>query len=171
MASTDTFHCSVITPERKVLECDATFVAFPAYDGEMGVLPRRAPLVCKLGIGPLRIETLDPDHDHPDHDGPHHDRKGAAPSRDSDPHRDRKGAASPERHVFFIDEGFAQVIGNHLTILTEQARRAEDIDAAAADQALIEARAIKITDEASHTARTKAIKRAQIQLKLIKPAV
>ena len=29
MARTDTFHCSVITPERAVLEADASFVAVP----------------------------------------------------------------------------------------------------------------------------------------------
>ncbi len=42
----DTFHCSVITPERAVLETEATFVAFPAHDGEVGILrePRAAAL-------------------------------------------------------------------------------------------------------------------------------
>jgi F-type H+-transporting ATPase subunit epsilon len=130
MAKTDTFSCTVITPERKVLECDARFVAFPAHDGEMGVLRQRAPLVCKLGIGPLRVET---------------------PS---------------EKHLFFIDEGFAQVVDNRLTILTEQARAANDIDAAAAQSAMVEARAMKITDPAAGAARGKAIQRAQVQLKL-----
>ena len=168
MATSDTFQCSIITPERKVLECDATFVAFPAYDGEMGVLTRRAPLVCKLGIGPLRIETATTSRD----------REGAVPTPDDpyrppaadqgagphDPYRDRKGAAG--KYVFFIDGGFAQVVDNRLTILTEQARKAEDLDAAAAQQALIEARAIRITDDASYTARAKAIRRAQVQLKL-----
>ena len=62
MAKVETFHCSVVTPERAVLECEARFVAFPAHDGEMGVLPNRAPLVCKLGIGPLRVEGTDAAH-------------------------------------------------------------------------------------------------------------
>jgi F0F1-type ATP synthase epsilon subunit len=31
----NTFHVSVITPERAVLETEATFVAFPAWDGEV----------------------------------------------------------------------------------------------------------------------------------------
>ena len=128
------FQCTVVTPERKVLECDATFVAFPAHDGEMGVLTRRAPLVCKLGIGTLRVE------------------------------------APEEKHVMFIDGGFAQVAKNRLTILTEQARKPEDIDATAAERALGEARAMKITDEASYTARDNAIKRAKAQVKLAKPA-
>lgn len=144
MTTLDTFQCSVITPERKVLECDANFVAFPAHDGEMGVLNRRAPIVCKLGIGVLRVETPDQS-------------------------RDREGATEMVKHVLFVDGGFAQVVDNRLTILTQQARKADDLEAAAAGQALIEARAMKITDDASFTARTDAIQRAQIQLKLAKP--
>ncbi len=53
----ETFHCSVVTPERAVLECDATSAIFPAHDGEVGILPQRAPLLCRLGIGVLRVET------------------------------------------------------------------------------------------------------------------
>ena len=126
----ETIRCSVITPERAVLECDAEFVAFPAHDGEMGVLCRRAPLICKMGIGILRIE------------------------------------APNDRHVLFVDGGFAQVVENQLTFLTEQARLAGDLDAETAQGALIEARAMKITDDRSFEARSKAIRRAEIQLKL-----
>ncbi|MBU0717926.1 MAG: ATP synthase F1 subunit epsilon [Planctomycetes bacterium] len=133
MAKSDTFQCSVVTPEKTVAECAATFVAFPAHDGEMGVLFNRAPLVCKLGIGQLRIES---------------------------PAGDRS---------LFVDGGFAEVAGNRLTILTEQAQDPGDIDRAAAKQALIEARALKITDEASLTARTDAIQRAKAQIKLAQP--
>ena len=130
MAKTDTFQCKVITPQRKVLECDASFAAFPAYDGEMGALRHRAPLVCKLGIGPLRVEAPD------------------------------------AKHIFFIDEGFAQVLGNHLTILTQQAKATTDLDADQAQKNLVEARALKITEEASFIARDKAVQRAQVQIKL-----
>jgi len=31
-------HCSVITPERKVLEADVDSVILPAHDGQIGVL-------------------------------------------------------------------------------------------------------------------------------------
>ena len=51
-----TFHLSVVTPEREVLALEAKFVAFPAYDGEMGILARRAPLLTKLGAGMMRVE-------------------------------------------------------------------------------------------------------------------
>ncbi len=52
-----TFHCTVITPDREVLDTDATFVVLPAHDGEIGILKGRAPLVCKLGIGILKVDT------------------------------------------------------------------------------------------------------------------
>jgi F-type H+-transporting ATPase subunit epsilon len=51
-----TFHVSVITPARAVLEAEATFAAFPAHDGEVGVLHNRAPLLYRLGSGLLRVE-------------------------------------------------------------------------------------------------------------------
>lgn len=56
MSSPKTFQCSVVTPESILLECDATFVALPAHDGEMGILFNRAPLLCKLDVGRLRVE-------------------------------------------------------------------------------------------------------------------
>ena len=132
MAKTDTFACSVITPEQMVLECVAKFVAFPAHDGEMGILVNRAPIVCKMGIGPLRVEAVD------------------------------------GKHTFFVDEGFAQIVDNRLTILTEQAKRTDQLDAAAAEQAMIEATALRATDDASAIARDKALQRARVQLKMAK---
>ena len=57
MAKTDTFVCSVVTPEGVVAEIEARFVVLPAHDGEIGVLHDRAPLLCKLDVGRLRIET------------------------------------------------------------------------------------------------------------------
>jgi F-type H+-transporting ATPase subunit epsilon len=47
--------CVVVTPERALLESDADFVALPMFDGELGVLPGRAPLIARLGFGELRI--------------------------------------------------------------------------------------------------------------------
>src|SRR5258707_1528490 len=55
----DTFHLSVITPERAVLETDATFAALPAHDGELGILKNRAPMLYRLGAGLLRADTVD----------------------------------------------------------------------------------------------------------------
>src|SRR5438105_11900517 len=48
--------CVVVTPERAVLDEPAEFVALPMYDGELGVLPGRAPLIGRLGSGELRLK-------------------------------------------------------------------------------------------------------------------
>ena len=49
--------CVVVTPERAVLDETADFVAIPMFDGELGVLPGRAPLIGRLGYGELRIRS------------------------------------------------------------------------------------------------------------------
>src|SRR5437588_9661754 len=47
--------CVVVTPERAVLDEAVDFVALTMYDGELGVLPGRAPLIGRLGYGELRL--------------------------------------------------------------------------------------------------------------------
>ena len=47
--------CSVITPEAQVFDGRVEFVVLPAHDGEIGVLPNRAPLLCRLGAGEMRV--------------------------------------------------------------------------------------------------------------------
>lgn len=46
--------CVVVTPERALLDAEVDFVAIPMYDGELGILPGRAPLIGRLGPGELR---------------------------------------------------------------------------------------------------------------------
>jgi F-type H+-transporting ATPase subunit epsilon len=46
--------CVIVTPETTVLDRMVDFVAVPLYDGEIGILPGRAPLVARLGYGELR---------------------------------------------------------------------------------------------------------------------
>src|SRR5258708_15596 len=48
--------CVIVTPERALFDEPADFVALPLYDGEIGFLPGRAPLVGRLGFGELRIK-------------------------------------------------------------------------------------------------------------------
>jgi F-type H+-transporting ATPase subunit epsilon len=55
----NTFHLSVITPERAVLDTEATFAAVPAHDGEIGILVNRAPMLYRLGAGLLRADTAE----------------------------------------------------------------------------------------------------------------
>jgi F-type H+-transporting ATPase subunit epsilon len=52
----------VVTPERTVLDERAEFIALPLYDGELGILPGRAPLIARLGAGELRIAYNDTGH-------------------------------------------------------------------------------------------------------------
>ncbi|MDD6173195.1 MAG: ATP synthase F1 subunit epsilon [Elusimicrobia bacterium] len=46
----------IITPERQVLDKEVDFVALPAYNGEMGVLPGHVQYVAKLNYGVLRYK-------------------------------------------------------------------------------------------------------------------
>ncbi|MDR0953717.1 MAG: ATP synthase F1 subunit epsilon [Elusimicrobiota bacterium] len=47
----------IITPQRPVLDKEVDFVALPAYEGEMGVLPGHIQYVAKLNYGILRYKA------------------------------------------------------------------------------------------------------------------
>lgn len=130
-AQDKSFHCLLITPEAVLADCQASFVVLPAHDGQIGIAHNRAPLICRLGIGPLRIDAAD-------------------------------GGGS-----YFVDGGFARMRANELVILVPRALRADQIDRAAAEQALQEAQAMPITDQASLQARAAALARARTQLALL----
>ena len=51
------FKASLITPEAIVLETNVTGAKIPAYDGLVGILSHRAPLLAKLGTGVLTLDT------------------------------------------------------------------------------------------------------------------
>ncbi len=63
--------------------------------------------------------------------------------------------------ILFIDGGFAQMVDNRLTILTEQALAPSEIDADRAEAALK-----KALDSAHSGSRQQAVARAKVQLKL-----
>src|SRR5271157_5871247 len=46
----------VVTPEKTLLDETVDFVALPLYDGELGILPGRTPLIGRLGFGELRTK-------------------------------------------------------------------------------------------------------------------
>src|SRR3954454_1645267 len=50
--------CVVVTPERILFDEVVEFVALPLFDGELGVLPGRSPLIGRLGYGELRTKAL-----------------------------------------------------------------------------------------------------------------
>ena len=62
------------------------------------------------------------------------------------------------------------MLNNRLTILTEQARRLEDLDAASAQRSLTDALALRIPDDAAYEARARAVSRARVQRRLIESA-
>lgn len=130
MAGASTFHVSVVTPEGAVLDCEATSAAFPAFDGEIGILPNHAPLLAKVGIGVLRVTS------------------------------------GGETQRLFIDGGFAQVVDNRLSVLTEQARPLEELESSEVDGLFEKARGTVGTDEAAVEARDAAYERARVQRRL-----
>lgn len=128
--ATELFHLSVITPEAKVFEGEAEFVAIPAHDGEIGILHDRAPLLCMLGAGKLKIRTL------------------------------------AGEQIWFIDGGFAQVLDNRVTVLTQRAVKPADLSAEQARRQLEDAMKLRPqTDSAAkRKAHLEASARAQLRL-------
>jgi F-type H+-transporting ATPase subunit epsilon len=51
------FQCVIVTPEQPVLDESVAQAIVPAHDGLIGILNGRAPLLVKLGLGPLRIDS------------------------------------------------------------------------------------------------------------------
>ena len=48
----------LVTPETTLLDEPVRSLQFPLYDGQMGVLPGRAPIVGRLGAGELKLDLL-----------------------------------------------------------------------------------------------------------------
>ena len=49
----------IVDPDGPVFEGDVAMVVVPAARGELGILPRHAPLVAQLTVGEIRVQTLD----------------------------------------------------------------------------------------------------------------
>lgn len=95
--------CIVVTPERTVLDQSAEFVALPLFDGEIGILPSRSPMIGRLGFGEMRVKRDD----------------------------------RVER--YYVEGGFVEVIGDVVSVLTNRAVRAEELDEATARESLSDA--------------------------------
>jgi F-type H+-transporting ATPase subunit epsilon len=50
------FQCTIVTPEAQALDESIQQAILPAHDGLIGILTDRAPLLVKLGVGPLRVD-------------------------------------------------------------------------------------------------------------------
>jgi F-type H+-transporting ATPase subunit epsilon len=120
------FKCVVVTPEQQALDETVSQAIVPAHDGLVGILTGRAPLLVKLGVGPLRIDL-----------------------------------ANGQRRFFFVQGGVAQMKDNRLTILTNEATPANEIDAEAARAEYAEAAARRITDQKSFEDRDRRMRAAK----------
>jgi F-type H+-transporting ATPase subunit epsilon len=122
--------CLVVTPEKTLLDQTVDFVALPLYDGELGVLPGRSPLIGRLGYGELRTRT------------------------------------DQTIHRYFVDGGFAQVRDDVVTVLTNRALSAEQIDPAAASRELEVAQETRALSDDEFAAKMKAMTRARALLRV-----
>jgi len=74
------------------------------------------------------------------------------------------------QQAYYVDGGFARMLDNRLTILTQEARSADQIDLAEAERQLAEARSRHAPDGRAQRERTRAIERAATQIKLVQQA-
>ena len=49
------FYCDVLTPEKRLCSASTVSVVFPSSDGQVGILGGRAPMVARVGAGPLTV--------------------------------------------------------------------------------------------------------------------
>jgi F-type H+-transporting ATPase subunit epsilon len=54
-------HVTVISAEAAIFDGDASAVVAPAFDGEVGIFPRHAPLTTLLGEGRLTVRRPEGD--------------------------------------------------------------------------------------------------------------
>lgn len=100
------FRCRVVTPTASMVNEEVKYVQLPAWDGSMGILPGRAPILARLGAGELRLDIAD-------------STKGQGGTRS-----------------LFIDGGVARMEGDELLILAEKAFASEAISIADAEAEL-----------------------------------
>jgi F-type H+-transporting ATPase subunit epsilon len=50
-----TFDCQIVTPEGPAFEGEVEMIVVPGAEGELGVLPRHAPLIAALNPGETRV--------------------------------------------------------------------------------------------------------------------
>jgi|YNPNPStandDraft_1061719.scaffolds.fasta_scaffold88482_2 F-type H+-transporting ATPase subunit epsilon len=118
----------VVTPEQQVLDEYTSSVVFSAHDGEVGILPLRAPLLCELGVGQLRYQT------------------GGTTRR------------------LYIEGGFAEVMNNTVTVLTQRALPVDQIT----PQTIAEAEAAVASLVGSEPGTVSSRREAQERLRVLR---
>ncbi len=54
-----TFRCNIVTPSDSLFDAEASYVSFPAWDGQQGVMAGQSPILSRLGIGPMRVDLAE----------------------------------------------------------------------------------------------------------------
>ncbi len=91
------FRCKLVTPTAALVDDAIVYASIPLWDGLAGVMPGRAPMLGRLGLGELRLDFAD-------------SAKGEGGSRS-----------------FLVEGGFAKMSEDGLTILAENAIGTENI--------------------------------------------
>jgi len=101
-----TMHVNIVSAEREIYSGTVTQVFAPAAMGEVGVMPRHAPMLSTLKAGIVRVVPQDGDE-----------------------------------QTFYVSGGILEIQPHMITILSDTALRAADIDEAAALEAKARAEA------------------------------
>lgn len=126
------FLCKLVTPTASLVSDQMVYVSIPLWDGLAGIMPGRAPLMARLGLGELRLDFAD-------------SSKGEGGSRS-----------------YLIDGGFAKMSRDELTILAESATPVEEITLEEAQAELTKADQAQPSGEgAAREASVENIRRAK----------
>jgi|GEM_PF-452145 F-type H+-transporting ATPase subunit epsilon len=124
------FPCKIVTPTEECFDGQATYVSFPSWDGQYGMMKGLAPLLSRLAPGTLRIDT------------------------------------EGESRSYLIEGGFAHVDSEGLSLVTEGAILAEELNLEEAKAELAEANARVISDVKDRVAVERAQKIATAKVAL-----
>jgi F-type H+-transporting ATPase subunit epsilon len=146
------FQVVIVTPEQQVLDATVSQAILPAHDGQIGILTGRAPLLVKLGQGPLQLDLAA--------------ARGGGSSSSSSSAAGSAGASGTR--MFYVEGGIAQMKDNNLTVVTQMAVPAEEINVETAKAELAEATAHTPTDEQGQQDRTRRLNRARLMQEMAK---
>ena len=93
------FECIVIAPLGRLVDCKTTSIVIPAHDGQLGVWYNHMPMICKLGLGIMKVTGLATQDD-----------------------------VVPVDTYLLIDGGFAMVTSNVVTVIAYDAISQHDIN-------------------------------------------
>lgn len=135
----DSFRCTLITPEKQVLDAQVIYASIPGWDGQVGLMHLHAPLLIKLGDGTMRVDL--------------------APTTEKP-----QGGSK----WFFVGGGFAQMKDDKLTVLTSESLDAEEVKPQDAEASLKEAEARVAISDADAAKKDRDLRRARAMIEIAK---